>query len=71
VLRVSMVRIELCSTRTMGRSAWSGIVCRGRRGGMRVVVSVSVFAAAATVRVRLRQRSAAGPAERVPAGLQL
>jgi hypothetical protein len=27
VLRVSMVRIELCSTRTMGRSAWSGIVC--------------------------------------------
>jgi hypothetical protein len=26
VLRVSMVRMELCSTRTMGRSAWSGIV---------------------------------------------
>jgi hypothetical protein len=27
VLRVSMVRIELCSMRTMGRSAWRGIVC--------------------------------------------
>jgi flavin reductase (DIM6/NTAB) family NADH-FMN oxidoreductase RutF len=27
VLRVSMVRIELCSTRTIGRSARRGILC--------------------------------------------
>jgi hypothetical protein len=41
VLRVSIVRIELCSTRTIGRSAWSGIlklggdraVCGGGGGG--------------------------------------
>lgn len=35
MLRVSMVRMELCSTRTMGRSARRGIldlVCRGLGG---------------------------------------
>jgi hypothetical protein len=26
-----MVRMELCSTRTIGRSAWSGIVKKGER----------------------------------------
>lgn len=57
VLRVSMVRMELCSTRTMGRSAWSGIAgC----GDLRWLLW-----AGGDGEVRLRQpREAAGPAER-------
>jgi hypothetical protein len=47
-----MVRMELCSTRTMGSSAWSGIV--GGRGGGCVLVGVVVLLLVVEA-VRLRQ----------------
>jgi hypothetical protein len=55
VLRVSIVRIELCSTRTIGRSAWSGILKLG--GDVRCVVEVEVLVLVLVLRwsVRLRQ----------------
>jgi len=55
VLRVSMVRMELCSTRTMGRSARRGIVgvVLGLRGSSLTVVPL----ASVTMRFRVRQWS--------------
>jgi hypothetical protein len=58
VLRVSIVRMELCSTRTIGRSARRGMlggVCVGRGVVVSMWGQTCVVTMTVTVRLRLRQ----------------